>query len=318
MSVLISALVLSKDTRIRIHATPSQQHTTTRENLLPSLHFMKPLTSLELAANGSILYLHAESDDALAAVWIQATWDNRESTVWSNWLGHLHEILALSAIQTFHVPLRDWTVIPPLLGRMTALRALGLMALPDDPLHDLMVPTICATLEPRGHVITCPELFTLSFQCNSLLHAGHILRTVAQRSSADCRIARVIVDKVHIPYTSGTKADWDRTVEVDEGELALLSLYNSKLVLLSAYVNDLDVGGGQGICKWEQRHGWEFENNLWRLPAGDRPRSVFPWHSVQMDSCFSATCLNILRNLAQNFVCVLLKFLLHTPHHSLL
>ncbi|KAI0755733.1 hypothetical protein C8Q74DRAFT_1305200 [Fomes fomentarius] len=281
MSALISALTLSKDTRIRIHAAPSQQHTTARENLLPSLDFMKPLTSLELAADGSILYLHAESDDALAAVWIQATWDDRESSVWYDWLGHLHEILVLSAVRTFHVSLRDWTVVPPLLERMTALRALGLMALPDDPLHDLMVPTICATLEPKGPVITCPELFTLSFQCNSLLCTGHILRTVAQRSSADCRIAHVIIDKVHIPHTSSTKADQDHTIEVDESKLASLSLYDGELALLSAYVDDLDVGGGQGICRWEQRHGWEFENEHWRLPAGDRPRCVFPWHSVQ-------------------------------------
>lgn len=271
MSALISTLVLPKAIRIRIHAAPVQQHTTARDNLLPSLDFMKPLTRLELAADSSKLYLVAESEDTLAALWIQATWEGGEPSVWYDWLGYLHEMFPLPAVRTFQVALRDWTVVPALLERMAALRVLGVMAFPDDAAHELMVPTVCAALARGGPVVACPDLCTLGFQCNSLAcTGGHILRMAAQRSDADCRISRIVLDRVHVPRAEEVNGK-DVTLEVDDGERASLLVY----------VDDVDVGEGRGICRWEQRPGWECENEHWRLPVGDEPGCVFPWHSVR-------------------------------------
>ena len=127
-----------------------------------------------------------------------------------------------------------------------------------------MIPTICATLEHAGPVITCPDLSTLSIQCNSLPCTGHILRMAAQRSDADCRIARLVVDRVRVARAA---AEHDE-IAVDDGELASLLVY----------IDDVEVGMN-GICEWEQRPGWDFENEHWRLPVGDEPRCVFPWQA---------------------------------------
>ena len=265
MSALVSNLVLPKDVRIRIHQAPVQQHTTAHENLLPLLDFMKPLTHLELAADSSKLYLLAESDDGTGAIWIQATWDGGEPSVWYDWLGYLHEMLVLSAIRTFHVSVRDWTVVAPLLERMTALSVLGLMAFPDDATHELMLSAICAVLECTRPVI-CPDLRTLSIQCNSRPCVGHILRMAAQRADADSQLSRLILDKVRLHHATGEE------ITIDEHDLASLL----------AYVDDVDIGEG-GVCTWEERTGWGPDVEYWRLPVGDEARCVFPWHAASGD-----------------------------------
>ncbi|KAI0747246.1 hypothetical protein C8Q80DRAFT_1105471 [Daedaleopsis nitida] len=266
ISALIAALILPKDIRIRIHDSPVQQHTTARENILPSLDFMRPLTTLELAADNSRLYLLAESDDGAAAVWIQATWDGREPSVWHDWLGYLHEMLALPAVRTFHVSVRDWTVVPPLLERMTALAGLGIMAIPDDHVHEYMVSAICAVLEHSGP-IACPDLATLSIQLNSTPSIRDIIRMAARRAEYDCTLTHLILDNIHLPGAM------QETISLDEHEQSALAVY----------VEDVRIGGG-GICKWEQRSGWDVQVEHWRLPKGDEPHSVFPWGAGCVES----------------------------------
>ncbi|KAI0699034.1 hypothetical protein C8T65DRAFT_710058 [Cerioporus squamosus] len=263
----ISSLVLPRNIRIRIHDAPVQSHTTARENLLPSLAFLAPLTRLELAADSSRLYLLAESDDGAAAVWIQALWDGGEPSVWYEWLQCLGEMLPLATIRTLCISLRDWTLLPPL-EHMTSLSVLGVMSFPDggdgdDDVLDVMIASVCAALMPAGDVLPCASLSTLSFQLTAGRGLEEVSPMLARRGEKGCRLHRLVVDRVRLPRPVGEEIVLDEDV-----------LYG-----IGSHVDRLDVGEG-GVCTWEKRDGWDVEVGYWRIPRGDEARCVFPWHSA--------------------------------------
>lgn len=262
---LLSSLILPRNVRIRIHNAPVQSHTTARENLLPSLTFLAPLTRLELAADSSRLYFLAESEDDTAAVWIQAAWDGGEPSVWYEWLHSLGEMLPLTAIRTLRISLRDWTLLPPL-EHMASLSVLGVMSFPDDGTPEVMVAAVCAALTPPSDpdgVLPCPNLSTLSFQLIAAQGLDEVAPMLARRAESACRLSRLVVDRVRIPRPVGPE----------------ISLNADALYAIGSDVDRLDVGRG-GECTWEQREGWEVDVGYWKLPAGDEPRCVFPWHSA--------------------------------------
>ncbi|RDX41046.1 hypothetical protein OH76DRAFT_1467326 [Lentinus brumalis] len=268
---LISSLVLPRNVRIRIHDAPVQSHTTARENLLPSLAFLAPLTRLELAADSSRLYFLAESDDGAAAVWIQAAWDGGEPSVWYEWLQCLGEMLPLAAIRTLCISLRDWTLLPTF-EHLTSLSVLGVMSFPedddddeDDGASDTMIAAVCAALTPAGNVLPCAKLATLSFQLIAGRGLEEVAPMLARRVDVDvgCRLRRLVVDRVRLP----------RPVSGD------IVLNEGALYAIGNHVDVLDVGEG-GVCTWEKRDGWDVEVGYWRLPGGDEARCVFPWHSA--------------------------------------
>ncbi|RPD53454.1 hypothetical protein L227DRAFT_589330 [Lentinus tigrinus ALCF2SS1-6] len=262
---LISSLILPRNVRIRIHDAPVQSHTTARENMLPSLTFLAPLTRLELAADSSRLYFLTESEDGAAAVWIQAVWDGGEPSVWYEWLHCLGEMLPLSAIRTLRISLRDWTLLPPL-ERMPSLAVLGVMSFPDDDAPDLMIAAVCAALTPTSDpdgVLPCPNLSTLSFQLCAARGLEEVGPMLARRAEKACRLSRLVVDRVRLPRPVGEE------VVLDE----------DMLYAIGNDVDRLDVGEG-GECTWEKRDGWDVDVGYWKLPAGDEARCVFPWQSA--------------------------------------
>ena len=271
VAALLSTIVLTAPIRIRVHEAHVQSHTNIWDNFLPPLTFIAPLERLEIATDGSRLYLLAESDRS--AIWIQAEFQGADRATVCQWLPGLPSTLDLSSIRTFHFSCADWSCLPVLVREMPALSVLGTMLPPDnDNQRDLIAALEHALLSPdMPH--RCQALATLSVQGHPVPeHARALALLAVRRAALGTPLSHLIFARMPVLHPG------DRHSPVDE---RVWESVRCELAPAQAHVQTLEAGSSaRGVCQWEAPGGWDVANPYWRLPEGDEPRCAFPWHAA--------------------------------------